>query len=623
MLKSLLLIKKYILNTERSMSDNLIYWISVLLGFMIVLITYKYSSRFLENFAVSPSSTSVTVNTSDESTLDSAAQNGPVVPTPIRPTPARAPVRQINPSAARPALAPAPKLDVNSMPKSKNLLLYFNSFNIESNQYISANNRNTTYIPTMNKWSDALKPNQYSYSFYGAVPPTTIGNIGLPMKNIKIAGPAAGELSSNNYILDSFSVVFYLTFNSLAFDMTNNNNNNDIVLFEIFAASPNYIKLSIAPIHNDAKNISVDIIIGTLIHSWIIPITTILSNGASTLYSIVYNKNSAENQFVFYIGLNTNTVAYTATYGEKEQKPTLNLTYEPLLINENQNLDAYLSAFCFYNSPLTADEMSSLGNYFASQLSGAYLLEASLLALEASLLSQNNALLNQLNSSSQLISQLKNQPKSCPAAQVVAPTPSGPKWHIKMDNVSSVNDIDLQQCSPLTLKEFDITLPTLPIPNITKTAKIIKNNLNTRNNKPFQQYVPAPASASTQSQIPFQQYVPAPASAPTQSQIPFQQYAPAPAPTQSQIPFQQYVPFSYGDSNLSPAPAPTQSQIPFQQYAPAPAPTQSQIPFQQYAPDPASSSYGDSNLSPAPASSSYGDSNLSPNPASNSATALS
>ena len=51
----------------------------------------------------------------------------------------------------------------------------------------------------------------------------------------------------------------------------------------------------------------------------------------------------------------------------------------------------------------------------------------------------------------------------------------GRNWHINMDNVSSVNDKDLQQCSPLTLKEFDIKIPQLLIPNIEQTANLANN----------------------------------------------------------------------------------------------------------------------------------------------------
>jgi hypothetical protein len=328
------------------MFDNLIYWISVLLGFMIVLITYKYSSKFYETFV-------------QLSTLDVALQDGSVVPSlPTSGGPSGGPSGGSSsggsssgaPSGSSFSGAPSsPTLPVvpivNSLPRQNSLLLYFNSFNIESNIYIPQSNLNNTYVPTMNKWQDSINPQQYSFAFYGAVPPTIIKNIGLPMKNIKMAGPKSGELAPNDHILQSFSIVFYLTFTSLTFDSPTNS--PDIVLFEIFAATPNYIRLSFAQIDNDKKNISVDIIIGTLIHSWVIPITTILSNGASTLYGIVYNNQASENQFTFHVGLNNSTVSYKSSYNNTEKIPTLYLTYEPVLINSNQNLDAFLSDILF------------------------------------------------------------------------------------------------------------------------------------------------------------------------------------------------------------------------------------------------------------------------------------
>jgi hypothetical protein len=119
--------------------------------------------------------------------------------------------------------------------------------------------------------------------------------------------------------------------------------------------------------------------------------------------------------------------------------------------------------------------MTLIANYLAEQLSGTKLLQDSLVAIEQALLSQNTALLNKLQSTTNIINNLQNQ--SCPSQNIAAaPSSKGPRWHINMDNVSSINDIDLEQCSPLTLKEFNITLPKVSLSASSIPTSIISTN---------------------------------------------------------------------------------------------------------------------------------------------------
>lgn len=487
------------MNTERAMSNNPKYWFSILIGFLVVLLVYKNSSRFFETFLsdantlsdimtppITPDQTTGNVLTTSSGTSrtgltnpqpSSRAQTSNPQPSgqaqSSNPQPSTQPqVSNPQPSANGQPSGPQPTTFL-TLPYPDKLLMYFNSFNIINDPNVP--HKNTTYQCQNNYWCDT-KPSGIKYFLNGQNVPAKIENIGLPLKNIMIQGPATYSLvnASDNYQLHSFTVIFYLNFNTLIFDT-----DAEIILYEMFAESPNRIRISITQIPNDTTNVEVNVIVGpaTVIYSWTIPITTLLSNGNTTLYSLVYDEDQL--LLTLYIGVGKNV--YTSSM---DKKPDIILGVTPLQINTNRNLDAFISAFCYYNYALSRTDMIAVNNFFIQESSSIYILQSTLSSLKSSLSSQNNALINQLNTTSQTINGLQNtihtlENKSCPAPQVVAaPAPSGPKWHINMDNVSSVNDKDLQQCSPLTLKEFNIEMPTLPIPNIQATANIVNNALS-------------------------------------------------------------------------------------------------------------------------------------------------
>lgn len=437
------------------MSNNFKYWVSVFIGFLIVLIAYKYSASLFEGFGVAdPFDPAITGN--------------------VAPTPAPAPAhgQSLRPSGVRPPSVPAPPPPptILKIPNPDKLLMYFNSFNIENISNVPG--QNNTYYCQQNKWCDAQKNIQYFLN--GQNVPSVIDNGGLPLKNILIQGPPTYSLvsASNNYQLGSFSIIFYLNFNTLSFDT-----DAEIILYEMFAEYPNKIRISIVEIPDDPNNVDFNVIIGNAlnIYTWKIPITTALSNGNTTVYSIVYDNDAL--MITLYIGVGANI--YTTPI-HNTSAPTIILGVTPLQINTNRNLDASILAFCYYNYALSKTDMVAVNDYFIQESSSTYLLESAYDALRASLSSQNSALINQLNNTTQTINGLQSKidSMSCPAAASgPAQAPSGPRWHVKMNGSSSVNDSDLQQCSPLTLKEFDLTMPQLQIPNIQATAKKVTSVL--------------------------------------------------------------------------------------------------------------------------------------------------
>ena len=435
------------------MTNNLKYWLFVLIGFLTVLIMYKNSSKFLESFGPFDDP-SITGDGNGSPSTGSPSTGGPSTGGSSTGSPSTEP--QVNNGAD------------TTLPYSEHVLMYFNSFNVKNDSGIASTNN--TYQCDNNTWCDALN-RSIKYFINGTNIPLTIDNIGLPMNNIMIQGPPSYSLVSrdNHYKLGSFSVVFYLNFNSITFD-----SDADIILYEMFAESPNRVKIALIEIPNNTEDLELSITLGPAdqAYTWKIPRSTFESNGNTTLYSLVYNES--DKTVTFYIGTSANI-----NVADIQGTPRIILGVTPLEINKNRNLDALLSAFCYYDVVLTRLDLERIKNFFENQSRSVNTLQNTLLSLKSSLTSQNTSLLHQLNTSSETIQGLERRlgdlsNNTC-VVQSPAPMARGRNWHINMDNVSSVNDKDLQQCSPLTLKEFDIKIPQLLIPNIEQTANLANN----------------------------------------------------------------------------------------------------------------------------------------------------
>ena len=435
------------------MTNNLKYWLFVLIGFLTVLIMYKNSSKFLESFGPFDDP-SITGDGNGSPSTGSPSTGGPSTGGSSTGSPSTEP--QVNNGAD------------TTLPYSEHVLMYFNSFNVRNDSGIASTNN--TYQCDNNTWCDALN-RSIKYFINGTNIPLTIDNIGLPMNNIMIQGPPSYSLVSrdNHYKLGSFSVVFYLNFNSITFD-----SDADIILYEMFAESPNRVKIALIEIPNNTEDLELSITLGPAdqAYTWKIPRSTFESNGNTTLYSLVYNER--DKTITFYIGTSANI-----NVADIQGTPRIILGVTPLEINKNRNLDALLSAFCYYDVVLTRLDLERIKKFFENQSKSVNTLQNTLLSLKSSLTSQNTSLLHQLNTSSETIQGLERRledlsNKTC-VVQSPAPMARGRNWHINMDNVSSVNDKDLQQCSPLTLKEFDIKIPQLLIPNIEQTANLANN----------------------------------------------------------------------------------------------------------------------------------------------------
>jgi len=461
-----------------TLSNTYKYWLSIFIGFAIVCIAYKYNIFNIEKF----DSIAFDATTGDNQLgPHNYPSNTSTFPSPSSSSSSSVTSSSKLSSVPSPGPGPGPGQPV-AMPYLTNLLLYFNSFNIKAPTNLTSSTNNT-YNGAMSIWYDSINNasmhttcqsgGPVNYFLNGPNVPASIDNTGLLLNNIMIQGPPSIHLTtaSTNYALSSFSAVFYLTIQSLHFDT-----DAEIILFEMFAQTPNMIRLSVAPIANDTSNIEVNAYVGSAstVYAWKVPISTFISNGNTTLYSLVFNNTPTNPTVLFYIG----TLQFSAKYQPPTPPSPIILAMQQMQINTNRNLNAYIIAFAYYNIALSQNDIITINNYYIQEASSINLLSSTLTQVQANLTAQNNDLLDQLNLTALQAKKLQNQLTalqntpaavvSCPAT-VSAPAkylPPAPQWQINMNGTSSISDSDLEKCSPLTLNGINVNLPPITMPNI-------------------------------------------------------------------------------------------------------------------------------------------------------------
>ena len=307
---------------------------------------------------------------------------------------------------------------------------------------------NNTYLCDVNSWCD-YNNKTIKYNIIGDNIPTSINSTeGLGIFNLQLHGPPSYSLSlvSNNNILDSFTVVFYMKINSLNF-----NNAKSIIWYQMYAETPNMIRIAIY--QQDANNSIVEVIIGNqnINYRWSIPNTTLMSNGYVTTYTFIYNK--ADSIFYFYIGATEN---YANIHVNNDLPIILGLTQ--IAINRGaQSLDAQLYAFLYYNSILSKYEIQQVSDYFNYQMGGI----ASLQLSTAQAMIQNQSLQVQAQNAQNLQTQLNNCANGSGSyAKSSVPSIGSNPWTVNYNQkVDPQMESELNKCSPLKLKELNLEKP--------------------------------------------------------------------------------------------------------------------------------------------------------------------
>jgi hypothetical protein len=203
----------------------------------------------------------------------------------------------------------------------------------------------------------------------------------------------------------------------------------------------------------DTYNSIVEIILGNqnINYRWVIPNTTLMSNGYITTYTFIYNK--PDSIFYFYIGSTKNQAVLEVN---TDQPIILGLT--PIAINRGaQSLDAELYAFIYYNTILSKYEIQEVSDYFNYEMGGI----ASLQLTNLQSLAKINSLVSQNDKTQGLKSELNKCVNAVGSYKKPFSIGSNP-WVVNYNKkIDPLMEEEMNQCSPLKLKELNLEKPVV------------------------------------------------------------------------------------------------------------------------------------------------------------------
>jgi hypothetical protein len=406
------------------MENSRIFWIFVFIGFLCVVIFYLQSKvkdikklntpAGIETFDSSGKSTSTTSSTA---------------------------------TTAATAETTSSTTTVAVIPQKTNIGIYINAF-------LDMNGKTPTYQSSA--WDDTYNPSTINFKFNTGIPPLVITEKGFPTKSIAMWGPSSENIASQNKLLGSFTVSFYMqTAQKLSFTLDSNGVAQDIELLQIFMQTPYYVIFFVSPDATVATNVNINALVGNSVYTWNIPLTSLVTGN---MFSFVVDTTANANTpiITFYINsANINTTSPPkVTVPSAIYSQQLTLGVSQMIINNGGYLDANLWAFIYYNSILSSTDIATLYLYFTQQQNGyayALALLAEKEAAAAKLLAENAA--NSSNLSDDLATckaKLLSQTSSN-----VAKTPAKPDWSINAGPASgALSDSDLAKCSALNVNKF-------------------------------------------------------------------------------------------------------------------------------------------------------------------------
>ena len=307
-----------------------------------------------------------------------------------------------------------------------------------------------SYCAASSKWMNYKNIDEYFTLTSSATVPTTLRTgtqaNGLPLLNVRLMGPQSDAFArpNMNYILKPFSLIYYMKINSLA----GLSKEVPIVLWRMAAENPNHVELRMRQHPDDAAKVYVELVLGTatLAYRWAIPKTTILAGGNNAVYALSYDAGDA----FFYIGGTRYPVSMTNV-------PTIKLGNTPVEINSNQNFDAIMYAFIWYDKAVTSADIVALNDYFSMAVTGT-LLQLQQITTQSDTeiqrltdtVSQSSVKVNDLE---QKLSECKTQIEAVSSAKKEEALS---KWKVQLtDNMKrEVSKKDLEQCSPAWIKNW-------------------------------------------------------------------------------------------------------------------------------------------------------------------------
>lgn len=367
------------------------------------------------------------------------------------------------------------KEDLSRLPKASAVQFYLTSFSDLPN-YAGVTK---VYSGAETKWYNFVR-DATAFTMVGTAIPATIrqmtegeetyATVGLPLKSIKLVGPSSTlacglpEEAATSTILGSFSVMFYGRLNSLTFDATNRKK----VLFQMFAENPNHIEWSL--VEKDRDDCYIELVLGNVntTYRWIVPKSTLLSNGNPTLYGLTYNVGDVKRTFTIYVGTNKYVASST------DMTP-IRLGYTPMEINSASNVDMILQSFVYMNNVLADADVPVWTEYFVNESGG---LSRTLKFLKDTYANEittlNTQLMNQTNSVDDLQRALEMCQAKLPEDTLVN---KKEQWKIHLDgDGATISTEDAKKCSILKVgSSWNATTeePPKPLEENEKDLKIV------------------------------------------------------------------------------------------------------------------------------------------------------
>jgi hypothetical protein len=329
--------------------------------------------------------------------------------------------------------------NIMKLPKASTLKFYLTSFSDKTLSGVYP------YSPEDARWYDFVQENVYFRLINGELPgsirTTTQVSLGLPLKRMKMIGPAShatcGDTSSTE--LESFSVILFGKFNSLTFE-----DGRPKILFQMFAENPNHVQWTITNKNDTTCYMNVTLGNVNNIYRWEVPKTTIMSNGNPTLYALVFEKQANSRKITVYIGTNKYSL------GSTDLVP-IRLGNTPLEINSETNLDFNVKVFGYFNSILAQEDIPAWTEYFVAQAGG---LARTLNFLQDTLNKEILTLTNQVKIQTNSVDDLKNELAKCKEklpALIPSVESKKQQWHIDFEGTSEVSAKDMEKCSALSV----------------------------------------------------------------------------------------------------------------------------------------------------------------------------
>jgi hypothetical protein len=419
-----------------------LYWTAIFLGVFVIYVFYKWNKQHMEMFqgdaAAAPAPAPTTEKANDYNEMTSTVTDF-----------------------------------VNNFPKysttDNKLFVYLSSFSKMTSRKDpkAPDNMLPVYSSKDLVWRNMINENDfYLVKDNAATAPDTLetsSSQGLAMNGFGLKGPSSEifSVSESNYELPTFTIAFYMKFNKLDFkDIT------EYTLFEMYAESPNHVSWKLKK--KDSLSATMEVVIGNegLSYTWVVPISTIVSNGNFTLYTMTLNREAKEVR-VF--------IGTTGQYRKAlTSDPVIKLANTSVMISSEQKLDVVLRAFTFYKGvALDQSDLVRLNDYFVRESGGLnkVLSEATQKIQEAE--EQRKYIEQQLSESQENIDDLNEKLKQCQSKQGECATTkkefekvkSYGKWHINMDFDSAevLPTDNLKKCSALKVKDFGDAKETSPL----------------------------------------------------------------------------------------------------------------------------------------------------------------